>query len=140
MCAGAILGVSTVVFSAINAISTQQAVAMAVPAIVAITGGLVRMLVLDSWAAWQPQSSTAAGRPWPAAFSVRARMTPARPTLTERPPPSGWCHDWPALDALQVPLADIYCPEQWRRAGRSRRGSGAHAAAGAAHSRPRRPE
>ena len=53
MCAGAVLGVSTVVFSAINAISAQQAVAMAVPAIVAITGGLVRMLVLDSWAAWR---------------------------------------------------------------------------------------
>ena len=52
-CAGVILGLSTIVFSATNTISAQQAMAMAVPAIVAITVGLVRMVVLDSWTAWR---------------------------------------------------------------------------------------
>ncbi len=52
-CFGAVLGLSTVVLSATNTISAQQAIAMAVPAIVTITGGLVRMLVLDSWTAWR---------------------------------------------------------------------------------------
>jgi hypothetical protein len=52
-CAGGVLGLTTVVLSASNTISAQQAVAMAVPAIVGITGGLVRMLVLDSWTAWR---------------------------------------------------------------------------------------
>lgn len=52
-CAGAALGLSTVVLSATNTISAQQAIAMAVPAIVAITVGLVRMVVRDSWTAWR---------------------------------------------------------------------------------------
>lgn len=52
-CAGVVLGLSTIVFSATNTISAQQAIAMAVPAIVAITVGLVRMVVLDSWTAWR---------------------------------------------------------------------------------------
>jgi hypothetical protein len=50
---GAVLGLVVVVFSATNTISAQQAIAMAVPAIVVLNGGLVRMLVLDSWAAWR---------------------------------------------------------------------------------------
>jgi hypothetical protein len=52
-CFGAVLGLSTVVLSATNTISAQQAIAMAVPAIVTMIGGLVRMLVLDSWTAWR---------------------------------------------------------------------------------------
>jgi hypothetical protein len=52
-CAGIGLGLSTIVFSATNTISAQQAIAMAVPAIVAIIVGLVRMVVLDSWTAWR---------------------------------------------------------------------------------------
>lgn len=52
-CFGAVLGLSTIGLSATNTISAQQAVAMAVPAIVTMTGGLVRMLVLDSWTAWR---------------------------------------------------------------------------------------
>lgn len=52
-CVGTVLGLSTVIFSATNMISAQQAIAMAVPAIVAITGGLIRVLVLDSWTAWR---------------------------------------------------------------------------------------
>jgi hypothetical protein len=50
---GAVLGLIVVVFSATNTISAQQAIAMAVPAIVVMTVGLVRMVVLDSWAAWR---------------------------------------------------------------------------------------
>jgi hypothetical protein len=50
---GAVLGLIVVVFSATNTISAQQAIAMAVPAIVVMTSGLVRILVLDSWAAWR---------------------------------------------------------------------------------------
>jgi hypothetical protein len=52
-CVGAVLGLTTVVFSATNTISAQQAIAMAVPAIVSITGGLIHTLVLDSWTAWR---------------------------------------------------------------------------------------
>jgi hypothetical protein len=52
-CVGVAVGLSTIVCCATNAISVQQAIAMAVPVIVGITGGLVRMLVLDSWAAWR---------------------------------------------------------------------------------------
>jgi hypothetical protein len=52
-CVGAALGLSTIICCATNAISVQQAIAMAVPVIVGITGGLVRILVLDSWAAWR---------------------------------------------------------------------------------------
>jgi hypothetical protein len=52
-CAGAALGVSTVILSAINAISAQQAIAMALPSMVAVIGGLVHMIVHDSWTAWQ---------------------------------------------------------------------------------------
>jgi hypothetical protein len=51
--AGAGLGVSTVILSAINAISAQQAIAMALPAIVALVGGLLHTTMLDAWTAWQ---------------------------------------------------------------------------------------
>jgi hypothetical protein len=52
-CVGAVVGLTTVVFSATNTISAQQAIAMAVPAIVAITLGLIHTLVVDSWTAWR---------------------------------------------------------------------------------------
>ena len=52
-CAGAALGLTTVMLSAINAISAQQAIAMALPSMVAVIGGLVHMIVHDSWTAWQ---------------------------------------------------------------------------------------
>jgi hypothetical protein len=51
--AGAALGLSTVMLSAINAISAQQAIAMALPATVTTVGGLIYMLVRDSRTAWQ---------------------------------------------------------------------------------------
>jgi hypothetical protein len=50
---GAALGLSTVILSAINAISAQQAIAMALPSIVALVGGLLHMIILDPWTAWQ---------------------------------------------------------------------------------------
>jgi hypothetical protein len=52
-CAGAALGVSTVILSAINAISAQQAIAMALSANVALIGGLLRTIILDPRTAWQ---------------------------------------------------------------------------------------
>lgn len=50
---GAVLSLSSIIVSATNTISAQQAIAMAVPAIVAITGGLIHILVTDSWTAWR---------------------------------------------------------------------------------------
>lgn len=63
--AGAALGMTTIIVSAINAISAQQAIAMALPAIVFLVGGLVHMIVLDSWTAWQRgfQQGCQAGMP-----------------------------------------------------------------------------
>lgn len=52
-CAGMILGLSTVTLSAINAISAQQAIAMALPAMVTSFAGLTHILVLDSRNAWR---------------------------------------------------------------------------------------
>lgn len=47
------MGISTIILSAVNAISAQQAIAMALPATIALVGGLVYMIVLDPWTAWQ---------------------------------------------------------------------------------------
>jgi len=52
-CTGAALGVSTVILSAINAISAQQAIAMALSANVALVGGLLRTIILNPRTAWQ---------------------------------------------------------------------------------------
>jgi hypothetical protein len=69
VCVGIVLGLCTVLVSATNMISAQQAIAMALPAIVGIIGGLVRSLVFDSWTAWRRgfeqgcQTALAYGRP-----------------------------------------------------------------------------
>lgn len=52
-CAGGALGLITVILSAINAISAQQAIAMALPAGVTTVGGQINLLVADSWTAWR---------------------------------------------------------------------------------------
>src|SRR4029077_12635643 len=52
-CAGGALGLITVILSAINAISAQQAIAMALPAGVTAIGGQINLLVSDSWTAWR---------------------------------------------------------------------------------------
>jgi len=52
-CAGGALGITAVTLSAFNAISAQQAVALALPAQVTIIVGLINVYVPDSLAAWR---------------------------------------------------------------------------------------
>ena len=52
-CAGGALGLVAVTLSALNAISAQQAIALALPAGVTITAGLLSLWVPDSLAAWR---------------------------------------------------------------------------------------
>jgi len=51
--AGSVLGAADVSLSAVNAVSAQQSMAMALPAGVAIVGGMVGFMVPDAWAAWR---------------------------------------------------------------------------------------
>jgi hypothetical protein len=51
--AGALLGAADVSLSAVNAVSAQQSMAMALPAGVATIGGMVGFMVPDAWAAWR---------------------------------------------------------------------------------------
>jgi len=58
----------TVILSAVNAVSAQQAIAMALPAGVTAVGGLVGTLVPDAWTAWRRgfrQGCEAAQMCWP---------------------------------------------------------------------------
>jgi hypothetical protein len=50
---GAVLSSITVIVSALNAVSAQQAIAMALPAGMTIIGGLIAMTVPDAWVAWR---------------------------------------------------------------------------------------
>jgi hypothetical protein len=50
---GGTLGLIAVTLSAVNAISAQQAIALALPADVTIIIGLINVYVPDSWAAWR---------------------------------------------------------------------------------------
>ena len=52
-CCGSILGVITIILSALNKVSPQQAIALALPTIVITIGGLVGNLVPDAWTAWR---------------------------------------------------------------------------------------
>ncbi len=51
--AGALLTLLTIVLSLSNLISTQQAIALALPATVATLGGWISMTVPDAWIAWR---------------------------------------------------------------------------------------
>jgi hypothetical protein len=51
--AGALLTLLTIVLSVSNAISTQQAIGLALPATVATLGGWISMTVPDAWIAWR---------------------------------------------------------------------------------------
>ena len=53
MVAGVILDVATVTVCALNAISAQQAIAMALPAALLTGGSFIAMLVPDPWSAWR---------------------------------------------------------------------------------------
>ncbi len=43
----------TVIVSAMNAVTAQQSIAMAVPAVVLTVGGFTRMVIGDAWTAWR---------------------------------------------------------------------------------------
>jgi uncharacterized membrane protein len=51
--AGIILSLVTVSLSALNAISTQQAIAMALPAVLITVSGIAGSIVPDAWIAWR---------------------------------------------------------------------------------------
>jgi hypothetical protein len=53
MVAGIILDVATVTVCALNAVSAQQAVAMALPAALITAGSFIALLVPDPWCAWR---------------------------------------------------------------------------------------
>ena len=50
---GITLSAATVGLSAVDAISTRQAIAMAVPAVLITVGGLAGGIVLSAWTAWR---------------------------------------------------------------------------------------
>ena len=50
---GIALSSAAVILSALNAISAQQAIAMAVPAVLITVGGLGGRMVPDAWIAWR---------------------------------------------------------------------------------------
>jgi uncharacterized membrane protein len=50
---GAVLSLVTVIVSALDAISAQQAIAMALPAGMTTVFGMIAMTVPDAWVAWR---------------------------------------------------------------------------------------
>lgn len=50
---GIVLSLVAVVLSALNAISTQQAIALALPAGLTTVGGMIGLMVPDAWNAWR---------------------------------------------------------------------------------------
>ena len=53
LAAGGILTGITVVLSAVNAVSTVQSIALALPAALLTIGGLIRAAAPDAWTAWR---------------------------------------------------------------------------------------
>jgi uncharacterized membrane protein len=53
MAVGTVLDVATVIVSALDAVSAQQAIAMALPAGLITAGGFIALLVPDPWNAWR---------------------------------------------------------------------------------------
>ncbi|HUA31546.1 MAG TPA: hypothetical protein VMC03_21885 [Streptosporangiaceae bacterium] len=53
MVAGIILDAATVIVCALNAVSAQQAIAMALPAALITAGSFLALLVPDPWSAWR---------------------------------------------------------------------------------------
>lgn len=51
--AGSAVTLVTVILSALDAVSPQQAIAMALPSAVITVGGLIGMTVPDAWTAWR---------------------------------------------------------------------------------------
>jgi hypothetical protein len=53
MVIGGMLGLVTIVLSALNAISAQQSIALSLPAVVLTVRGVMGHLISDSWTAWR---------------------------------------------------------------------------------------
>lgn len=53
LAAGGILTGITVALSAVNAVSPQQSIALALPAALLTIGGLIRAVAPDAWTAWR---------------------------------------------------------------------------------------
>jgi hypothetical protein len=53
MAAGLVLDMATVTVCTLNVVSTQQAIAMALPAALATAAGVIGLLVPDPWTAWR---------------------------------------------------------------------------------------
>jgi hypothetical protein len=53
LAAGGILTGITVALSAVNAVSPQQSIALALPAALLTIGGLIRAAAPDAWTAWR---------------------------------------------------------------------------------------
>jgi hypothetical protein len=51
--AGMVLDVATVIICALNVVSAQQAIAMALPAGLITAGGMIGLLLPDPWVAWR---------------------------------------------------------------------------------------
>lgn len=51
--AGTLLDAATVIVCSLDAVSVQQAIAMALPAGLLTAGGMIALLVPDPWAAWR---------------------------------------------------------------------------------------
>jgi hypothetical protein len=50
---GVALSLVTITLSALNAVSTQQAIALAMPAVLITVGGIAGLIVPDAWIAWR---------------------------------------------------------------------------------------
>ena len=78
---GLALSAVTIVLSALNAVSTQQAIAMALPAVLITVGGIAGRIVPDAWIAWRRgfrHGCEAAMINQPPAYVLRADNTSAR--------------------------------------------------------------
>ena len=72
---GLALSSVTITLSALNAVSTQQAIAIAMPAVLSTVGGMVGLIVPDAWIAWRRgfrHGCEAAMISQPAAYYLRA--------------------------------------------------------------------
>ena len=50
---GGILGLVTIILSAVSVVSAQQAIALALPTTIITTSGVIRSVIPDYWTAWR---------------------------------------------------------------------------------------
>ena len=84
-CGGVLLVLVTTVLSGSNAISTTQAIALALPATVVTLGGWISVTVPDAWIAWRRGFKQGCK----VATSCQASPLPARPAAKPEPTEPG---------------------------------------------------